>query len=211
MSAQNLSILFSCISLIISVVHVLLTSRKDRWDIHYKEDERQSKKILEEQNQKNQNKIEQLNETQIRSKVIPFFHLDLNDKEIKFNKDSCIAKINLINIGKDSATNIRLCPLKNLDGSQLYFCTKNKNDNPHFVYNYLNKSYACPRDVITFETIVKGNNEYEYIVDFKIQFDDLLGNTYEQNFELGYSNQTLHGFSMRTLASIPKLINSTLN
>ncbi|EMC28006.1 hypothetical protein SMU85_06230 [Streptococcus mutans ST6] len=43
-------------------------------------------------------------------------------------------------------------------------------------------------------------------MNFKIQFTDLLGRIYEQEFRFGYDNQFVNGINKHSISYLPKLI-----
>lgn len=144
-----------------------------------------------------------------RTAIIPYFTLlcekKIYVKEIS-NQEMLILPISLINLGRESATNIRLEPVVPGGGLEHYFETENSNQNVHFVHEYLDKQYAFPEDVVNFSSCCsKHNNAYNVL--FKIRFNDLVGRTYEQKFRFQYCFSIMNEFSMNHWSSIPICIN----
>ena len=116
--------------------------------------------------------------------------------------------IGLINIGKESASNIMIYPMGK--GLNNYFETLNEEENSYFIYDYLSQYFALPKECVTFSIVkeIPKDNDGKVInfVKFKIRFKDLLGNLYEQEFKFGYDNYILNGFNLNNSSSVPCLI-----
>ena len=144
-----------------------------------------------------------------RSTLVPYFQLYLNDADITFDSDKIILKIQIINIGKESATNVQLCPIEGKSGLENYFKTENSNKNIHYIYDYLNQYYAFVGDKINFSIINnvdKNKQRVIHFIQFKIRYNDLIGNLYEQKFRFGYDNYVLKGYNRNNSSYQPKLI-----
>ena len=72
----------------------------------YKEEKRQQDAIV--------NSL--LMEQSIRASIVPYFKIILKDERIIENKDKITIGIGIINIGKESATNVQLEPMVPKDG-----------------------------------------------------------------------------------------------
>lgn len=146
-----------------------------------------------------------LNKNHSRVSLIPYFHLEL-EKEIYVKKQTdrnlCILPITLINLGKESATNIRLIPILDNGGLEDYFKTSGESNYEHFIHDYLDKQYAFPQGRVNLSAHC---NEHEcaYDVYFKIQFNDLVGRTYVQKFRFQYCTTIMNNFSLNHSTSVP--------
>ncbi|HIR53484.1 MAG TPA: hypothetical protein IAB39_08850 [Candidatus Onthovicinus excrementipullorum] len=147
-----------------------------------------------------------------RSNLIPYFHLILDDSKIEKithnGSEQIKLVIGLINIGKESASNIMIYPMGK--GLNNYFETLNEEENSYFIYDYLSQYFALPKECVTFSIVkeIPKDNDGKVInfVKFKIRFKDLLGNLYEQEFKFGYDNYILNGFNLNNSSSVPCLI-----
>ena len=176
----------------------------------------QEKKELVEQQRENIRKQETiyqilLKENQNRVSLIPYFHLEFEEKiyvNEDFNEKRLILPITLINLGKESATNIRLIPMIEGGGLENYFKTDRLSQNIHFVYDYLDKQYALSKDKIKFSSCCNFH-ETAYDVYFKIRFDDLVGRTYEQKFRFQYCYTVMSNFSKNSTTFLPVCIDDS--
>jgi hypothetical protein len=198
---MQISDILSAIAVLLSIV-VFVKSNKD-----------QEKNELVEQQRENIRKQYQilLKENQNRVSLIPYFHLEFEEK-IYVNEDldkkRLILPITLINLGKESATNIRLIPMFEDGGIENYFKTCGLSQNIHFVYSYLDKQYALSKDKIKFSSCCDFHG-VAYDVYFKIRFDDLVGRTYEQKFRFQYCYTVMSDFSENSTTFLPVCIDDS--
>ncbi|EIW19110.1 hypothetical protein [Pelosinus fermentans] len=195
---MSISDLVSVAALILSIISFYKSNESDkitkRWEV-YKENVRQ--KEVDEQNYYSKNNS--------RVSLIPYFHLSFNkkiDTKNIGNEEHFILPISLINLGRESATNIRLEPIIQDGGIENYFKTGDLQKNIHFVYEYLNMQYAFPGVSIDFSVCCKKHGT-AYDVFFKIRFNDLIGRTYEQEFRFQYCFTVTNEFSMNHTSSLP--------
>ena len=97
----------------------------------------------------------------------------------------------LVNIGKESASNIQLSLLKSKDNSEVYIQSKTGRD--YSISEYLSKYYALRGDEVTFIIVTnrdKGKDGmYEKVKDsitFSITYFDCINNCYRQAFQFEY-------------------------
>ncbi|OYS86421.1 hypothetical protein CBG19_08090 [Limosilactobacillus reuteri] len=149
-----------------------------------------------------------LKKIESRSIIAPYFNLILDNSKLRLSKQNKIIGISLVNIGKESATNVSLCKWDKEEGMDNYFVTTPIKHYNHYVHKYLDKTYAMPRDKIYLEVIVDDNNEIiRNQVQFKVQYSDLIGRTYEQEFKFGYGNDRYNkGVDIENYSRVPKLI-----
>lgn len=147
-----------------------------------------------------------------RSNLIPHFHLILDNTKIEKltnnNSEHMKLVIGLINIGKESASNITLYPFR--EGLADFLKVLYEQENSYFIYEYLNQYYALPKERVSFSIVKeipkKDNGRISDFIEFKIRFRDLLGNLYEQRFEFGYDNYIVKGFNLKSSSGIPRFI-----
>lgn len=147
-----------------------------------------------------------------RSNLIPYFHLILDDSKIEKitlnGSEQIKLVIGLINIGKESATNIMIFPMG--EGLENYLETLYEKENSYFIHDYLSQNFALSKGSVTFsivKEIPKDNDgKIANFIKFKIRFRDLIGNLYEQEFEFGYDNYVVNGFNLKSSSSVPRLI-----
>lgn len=153
-----------------------------------------------------------------RSNFIPFFNLDLDNKNIKIEKRRqgtfLVLTIKLRNIGKESASNIMLYAYPKEGDFNYYFKDNAVVSDNYNVEDYLNKYYACPKQCITF-TLSRKLEGFETFgnISFRIKFKDLIGNTYMQNFnfKFGSVENSRCEFSRDNYSSQAELIESNLS
>lgn len=148
-----------------------------------------------------------LKKIESRSIIAPYFNLILDNSKLRLSKQNKIIGISLINIGKESATDVSLCRWDKKEGMDNYFVTTPIKHHNHYVHECLDKTYAMPRDKIYLEVKVDDDNEIiRNQVQFKIQYSDLIGRTYEQEFKFGYGNDHYNkGFDLENYSRVPKL------
>lgn len=204
-----LLIIISVLSLIVSMI----TNKKNsKQNYEYREKVQEfenQKEIIRQRERKIDEIFMQLNS---RSGLIPYFHLILDDSKIEkitiSGSEYIKLVIELMNIGKESATNIMLSPMGK--GLENYFETLYEKENSYFIHDYLSRYFALPKDSVIFsivKAIPKDNDgKIANFIKFKIRFRDLIGNLYEQEFKLGYDNWIVNGFNLNNSSSVPYLI-----
>lgn len=204
------TIILPIISIIISIIALIKNSKINAFELEYKTSVYKFE-VQKELLRQHERKIDEMSiHLNSRSHLIPWFHLILDDSKIEkiFDNTKIKLGIGLINIGKESATNVMIEPMDN--GWENYFETVNEEKNSYFLYEYLSKYYAMPRESIYFSMIKDIPKDNDGIVcnyiKFKIRFKDLLGNLYEQNFEFGYDNAYVRGYSLKNFSTTPILI-----
>lgn len=204
-----LPIIISALSLI---ANVILDKKNNKQNVKYR------KRILKfqiqrEKTRRQERKIDEIfMHLNCRSNLIPYFHLVLDDSKIKYiNNDyskKIILEIGLINIGKESATRVMLYPLK--EDPKIFLKVLYEQESSYVIYDYFNQNFASPKECITFSIIKELPKECDErianFIKFKIRFQDLLGNLYEQEFEFIYDNFILNGFNSNNSSGIPHLI-----
>ena len=204
-----LTIIIAALSLIMSII----TNKKNsKQNCEYREKMQEvefEKEKIHQRERKIDEMFMQLNRCCI---LIPFFHLILDDSKIEkiIHNGSRQIKlvIGLINIGKESATNIMLFPMG--EGLENYLETLYEKENSYFIHDYLSQNFALFKENVTFsivKEIPKDNDgKIANFIKFKIRFRDLIGNLYEQEFEFGYDNYVVNGFNLKSSSSVPYLI-----
>lgn len=191
----------------------------------YKETKNNNKNLLVFDKQKELVRIQEkslddvISRLNTRSNFIPFFYLELDDKNIKFeNRDKdtrVVLTIKLRNIGKETASNIMLYEYQNDDNSPNKYFKDNKDvSDKYCIDDYLNKYYAFPKQYITF-SLYRVMNDFKTFGDisFRVKFNDLIGNTYMQVFNFKYcaNDDGTCSFSRENYSNQPELIESNLN
>lgn len=155
---------------------------------NYKSDKRlkQVEEINEENRQENILIQKLLSKRNIRASIIPYFNIVLKNNSIKKEENSLILEIGLVNIGKESATNIQLSP--EFPDEELYFYSEGYPKKQYYVFEYLSQYYAAAREEVTFKIKVdlKVGEKINDFLKFKIKYFDLIGNEYEQEFRFGF-------------------------
>lgn len=195
---MDISNLIALFALIVSSGGIYLSYKNHKttkeWEV-YKENIRQKEQVEQKFHSKNKSRLS----------LIPYFHLSLN-KEIYIketnNEASLILPISLINLGKESATNVQLVQMTNSESANCYFKTDGLQQNSHFLYEYFDKQYAFIGDTINFSVrCIKHSKAYN--VFFKIRYNDLAGRTYEQEFRFQYCFKIMNEFSMNHTSNLP--------
>lgn len=165
--------------------------KTDREQKKLKEDSEQKyvqQKNLEEEREKLRN---ELYEEMTRASVIPYFNLSLKDEDIEEKDDEIFLKVKLINIGKESATNIRLNESKLNQGSGEFIISATGRD--YYIREYLSQYYALRGDEVTFILVTKITEDqkegYRKVVDsitFSVTYFDCIRNGYKQEFRFEY-------------------------
>lgn len=204
-----LTIIIAALSLIMSII----TNKKNsKQNCEYREKMQEVEFEKEKIHQRERKIDEMFMQLNSRSNLIPYFHLILDDSKIEkiIHNGSRQIKlvIGLINIGKESATNIMLFPMG--EGLENYLETLYEKENSYFIHDYLSQNFALFKENVTFsivKEIPKDNNgKIANFIKFKIRFRDLIGNLYEQEFEFGYDNYVVNGFNLKSSSSVPYLI-----
>lgn len=127
-----------------------------------------------------------------RSSLIPYFNISLGLSKGIYIKDesknSIIIDLCLVNVGKESAVNVKLGTYEKGSEDLIKFVTNDKYST--FKFYDLDGDYALSKDKI-YLFINKDVSEIDLdnvsdTVYFKIKYKDLLGNTYSQDFMFGY-------------------------
>lgn len=204
-----LTIIIAALSLIMSII----TNKKNsKQNCEYREKMQEVEFEKEKMHQRERKIDEMFMQLNSRSNLIPYFHLILDESKIEkiIHNGSRQIKlvIGLINIGKESATNIMLFPMG--EGLENYLETLYKKENSYFIHDYLSQNFALFKENVTFsivKEIPKDNDgKIANFIKFKIRFRDLIGNLYEQEFEFGYDNYVVNGFNLKSSSSVPYLI-----
>ena len=204
-----LTIIIAALYLIMSII----TNKKNsKQNCEYREKMQEVEFEKEKIHQRERKIDEMFMQLNSRSNLIPYFHLILDDSKIEkiIHNGSRQIKlvIGLINIGKESATNIMLFPMG--EGLENYLETLYEKENSYFIHDYLSQNFALFKENVTFsivKEIPKDNDgKIANFIKFKIRFRDLIGNLYEQEFEFGYDNYVVNGFNLKSSSSVPYLI-----
>lgn len=204
-----LTIIIAALSLIMSII----TNKKNsKQNCEYREKMQEVEFEKEKIHQRERKIDEMFMQLNSRSNLIPYFHLILDDSKIEkiIHNGSRQIKlvIGLINIGKESATNIMLFPMG--EGLENYLETLYEKENSYFIHDYLSQNFALFKENVTFSIVKKipkdNDGKIANFIKFKIRFRDLIGNLYEQEFEFGYDNYVVNGFNLKSSSSVPYLI-----
>lgn len=195
---MDISDLIAVSALVVSGVGIYLSYKNHRttreWEF-YKENIRQKEQYEQKYYSKNNSRVS----------LIPYFHLSLN-KEIYVkninDEENLILPISLINLGRESATNVQLVQMTKSELLNSYFKTGGLQKDIHFLYDYLDKQYAFIEDYINFSVRCNKHSE-SYNVFFKIRYNDLVGRTYEQQFRFQYCFNIMNDFSMNHTSDLP--------
>ena len=160
----------------------------------YKEEKRQQDAIV--------NSL--LMEQSIRASVVPYFKIVLKDERIIENKDKITIGIGIINIGKESATNVQLEPMVPKDGLEGYF--RSDRGYKYGISEYLNRYDATPGEEIIFNIGIFKKEKIVDFLNFKITYYDLIGNCYRQEFRFGFDNYLVKGFNSYNTSGRPELV-----
>lgn len=114
--------------------------------------------------------------------------------------------LELCNVGKDTAVNIMLYPYS--EEKMNYFKKTNGLENELLIYDHIVENSAKVGDFIKFSANreIPSSGTVEDFVNFKVRYNDLIGNLYEQEFEFGYDNYLVKGFNMKKRSYQPKII-----
>ncbi|WP_404457186.1 hypothetical protein [Oceanobacillus kapialis] len=183
---------------VVSGIGIYLSYKNHRstreWEF-YKENIRQKEQEVQEFYSKNNSRVS----------LIPYFHL-LLDKEIHIknisDEENLILPISLVNVGRETATNVQLVQMSNIDELGGYFKTDGIQNDSHFIRHYIEKKYAFIGESISFTAGCK-KHDRACNVSFKIKFNDLVGRTYEQSFRFLYCFPHSKEFTMNHTSNIP--------
>ena len=191
----NTDNIIAIIAVLLSIFNIIYAFYRDR-----KTDKEQ--KIIKEENDKKYVQQEtlveererlrnELYEEMTRASVIPYFNLSFTNENIEERADKIFLSVKLVNIGKESASNIQLNLLKSKDNSEVYIQSKTGRD--YSISEYLSKYYALRGDEVTFIIVTnrgKGKDGmYEKVKDsitFSITYFDCIKNCYRQAFQFEY-------------------------
>ena len=160
----------------------------------YKEEKRQQDAIV--------NSL--LMEQSIRASIVPYFKIILKEERIIENKDKITIGIGIINIGKESATNVQLEPMVPKDGLEGYF--RSDRGYKYGISEYLNRYDATPGEEIIFNIGIFKKEKIVDFLNFKITYYDLIGNCYRQEFRFGFDNYLVKGFNSYNTSGRPELV-----
>ena len=199
---------FSGIALIISIIALYRQIKRDRKDLEFQDYQREFEDYKERQRIQEKRSDDLQNQINNRSELIPYFSID-HAKSI-LDLDTMVVELFFTNVGKESATNIGIVKLR--EGKYrvpIYFDTDYmKYDEPiHTIHDYFSEYFAMPKESIFLKISSTDDNQQQlYFMNFKIQFTDLLGRIYEQEFRFGYDNMFVNGINKNSISYPPKLI-----
>ncbi|EHI78464.1 hypothetical protein HMPREF9093_01241 [Fusobacterium sp. oral taxon 370 str. F0437] len=199
----------SIISIIGAIINFFYTRRQDRiglmfqnWQVYFEE----NKEKIRQQEKITDNIFNKLNS---RAGLIPYFNIILDDSKIKEENGKIYLGVSLINIGKESATNVGICLTE--ERKEIIVEGYDTNQDSYIVYNYLDKYYAMVGDKISFSIVTDRKEKIMNVfLRFKIQYYDLIGNRYEQEFRFAFyddfngKNKTY--YSLNNISDLPKLV-----
>ena len=204
----------SIISIIGGIINFFYTRRQDKiglmfqnWQVYFEE----NKEKIRQQEKITDNIFNKLNS---RAGLIPYFNIILDDSKIKEENGKIYLGVSLINIGKESATNVGICLTE--ERKEIIVEGYDTNQNSYIVYNYLDKYYAMVGDKISFSIVTDRKEKIMNVfLRFKIQYYDLIGNRYEQEFRFAFyddfngKNKTY--YSLNNISDLPKLVEENNN
>lgn len=169
------------------------------WQVYFEE----NKEKIREQEKITDNIFNKLNSI---AGLIPYFNIILDDSKIKENDGKIYLGISLINIGKESATNVGIEERK-----EVIVEGYDKNQDGYIVYNYLDKYYAMVGDKINFSIVTDRKEKIMNVfLRFKIQYYNLIGNRYEQKFRFGFyddfNRKNKIYYNLNNISDLPKLV-----
>ena len=202
--------IISGLAFILSLISFIY-GRKDKKDEKYYkesmqkfEEEKENIRQLERKSDIMENRLN------LVSTLMPYFDLRLKNINITTitikGKPNIKMFIELCNVGKDTGVNIMIYPYK--EGNKNYFKKTNGLENDLLIYDYLDENSAKVDDLIKFSAIreIPASGKVVDFVNFKVRYNDLIGNVYEQEFEFGYDNYLVKGFNMKKRSYQPKII-----
>lgn len=196
------------LSLVISVITLMIQTQRDKKDSEFQEYQKDFVKYKEIQRLQEKRSDDLQSQISNRSELIPYFSID--HAKSMLDLDTMVVELFFTNVGKESATNIGIVQLrKGKYGVPIYFDTDHmKADEPiHNIHTYFSEYFAMPKESISLKISSKDDDQKQlYFMNFKIQFTDLLGRIYEQEFRFGYDNQFVNGINKHSISYLPKLI-----
>ena len=204
----------SIISIIGGIINFFYTRRQDRiglmfqnWQVYFEE----NKEKIRQQEKITDNIFNKLNS---RAGLIPYFNIILDDSKIKEENGKIYLGVSLINIGKESATNVGICLTE--ERKEIIVEGYDTNQNSYIVYNYLDKYYAMVGDKISFSIVTDRKEKIMNVfLRFKIQYYDLIGNRYEQEFRFGFyddfNRKNEIYYNLNNISDLPKLVEENNN
>ena len=172
------------------------------WQVYFEE----NKEKIREQEKITDNIFNKLNSI---AGLIPYFNIILDDSKIKENDGKIYLGISLINIGKESATNVGICLTE--ERKEVIVEGYDKNQDGYIVYNYLDKYYSMVGDKINFSIVADRKEKIMNVfLRFTIQYYDLIGNRYEQEFRFGFyddfNRKNKIYYNLNNISDLPKLV-----
>ena len=172
------------------------------WQVYFEE----NKEKIREQEKITDNIFNKLNSI---AGLIPYFNIILDDSKIKENDGKIYLGISLINIGKESATNVGICLTE--ERKEVIVEGYDKNQDGYIVYNYLDKYYSMVGDKINFSIVADRKEKIMNVfLRFTIQYYDLIGNRYEQEFRFGFyddfNRKNKIYYDLNNISDLPKLV-----
>lgn len=201
--------ILSIISIVGGIINFFYTRKQDKiglmfqnWQVYFEE----NKEKIRQQEKITDNIFKKLNS---RAGLIPYFNIILDDSKIKENNEKIYLGISLINIGKESATNVGICLTE--ERKEIIVEGYDTNQNSYIVYNYLDKYYAMVGDKISFSIVTDRKEKIMNVfLRFKIQYYDLIGNRYEQEFRFGFyddfNGKNKKYYNLNNISYLPKLV-----
>ena len=172
------------------------------WQVYFEE----NKEKIREQEKITDNIFNKLNSI---AGLIPYFNIILDDSKIKEKDEKIYLGISLINIGKESTTNVGICLTE--ERKEIIVEGYDKNQDDYIVYNYLDKYYAMVGDKINFSIVADRKEKIMNVfLRFTIQYYDLIGNRYEQEFRFGFyddfNRKNKIYYNLNNISDLPKLV-----
>ena len=195
-------IILSIISIFFTIIGIKRLSLFQNWQVYFEE----NKEKIRQQEKITDNIFNKLNS---RAGLIPYFNIILDDSKIKENDGKIYLGISLINIGKESATNVGICLTE--ERKEVIVEGYDKNQDGYIVYSYLDKYYAMVGDKINFSIVTDRKEKIMNVfLRFKIQYYDLIGNRYEQEFRFGFyddfNGKNKKYYNLNNISYLPKLV-----
>ena len=199
----------SIISIVGGIINFFYTRKQDKiglmfqnWQVYFEE----NKEKIRQQEKITDNIFNKLNS---RAGLITYFNIILDDSKIKEENGKIYLGVSLINIGKESATNVGICLTE--ERKEIIVEGYDKNPDSYIVYNYLDKYYAMVGDKISFSIVTDRKEKIMNVfLRFKIQYYDLIRNRYEQEFRFAFyddfngKNKTY--YSLNNISDLPKIV-----
>ena len=194
--------ILSIISICFTIIGIKRLSLFQSWQVYFEE----NKEKIRQQEKITDNIFNKLNS---RAGLIPYFNIILDDSKIKENDGKIYLGISLINIGKESATNVGICLTE--ERKEVIVEGYDKNQDGYIVYSYLDKYYAMVGDKINFSIVTDRKEKIMNVfLRFKIQYYDLIGNRYEQEFRFGFyddfNGKNKKYYNLNNISYLPKLV-----